>query len=188
MAEAPRITVYARILDNKDENVLRGYEDAYKNNVWFFGQMSGMNSSESPYVMEFDIWNNEPALNGLQSISVVSDATNCRLTAWDNEEKKTVDNIRHFNGTDYINFVHARCVTHDFTKSFVPIGGTREYSEIFGNALDNTKPESKGVLSGRGDRTKIQAKIILPSRSDQGTTTIVSGERKFVFAFHYDFE
>lgn len=175
--EAPRITIYARVLDNKDESVLRGYEDVYKNNVWFFGKMNGVNSNESPFVMEFDIWNNEPALNAFQNNTEVLEAKNCRIEAWDTSDLTTTSQISYNNNL----FVHTRCVTHDFNQPFKPIAGTwKVCDEIYGNVSYNEKGVLKGQLGG--DRAKIQTKIILPAER------IEPGERKFVLAFYYDFE
>lgn len=177
--EAPRITIYYRVLDNSTQNEIRETNFLDSKDTLLFGDINGIQGGESPYIIEFDIWNNEPDFNGLSGMSVVSDAINCRFTAWD-DETQTSTMLINENG---VYLIHARCVTKDYNSNFKPIGGPNQLFDIYGN-VDFTKGELKGIIGG--EHTKIQTKIVIPDSSLIGYQ-LSPGERHFVFSFSYDY-
>lgn len=175
--ESPKITMYGRIISNADQTPLREYKEWRNNQIWHYGDINGIKGGESPYVIEFDIWNNEPAFNGLSGKQAVADAENCTLTVWDTIDCTSTLNINH-NG---VGFMNARCVTNDLNAEFQSISGVDDFKDIVGN-VNSSKT---GVLHGKlgGDHTVIQTKIIIPELNG----AISPGDVNFVFQFGYEY-
>ncbi|MDF2533970.1 MAG: hypothetical protein K0R18_127 [Bacillales bacterium] len=180
--EAPRIMIYARVLNNIDNSQIEGYSDIRdKKGSFDFGTINGITGGESSSVVEFDIWNNEPAFSSGMLAEINADATDCVFTAWDNSNCNSVQGI---TGIDNRYFIRARSLAdNDYAKAFTPIGG--DGSNYFKNSVTpESGPLELGTLSGRagGDRVKIQTKIFIPA----ATGLLV--RKTFVFGFHYNFE
>lgn len=172
----PRVTIYSRTLDNITNDELEGYTLINRNSHFHFGKINGISGGESSIVVEFDIWNNEPAIMGGLSFPKVSDAVNCRFTAWDDESLTSSKSIQ--DSKTYTPYVNARCVTQSFDE-FQPIGGARYFpSEKIFNSVSSTP----GFISGQsgGDHIKIQTKIIVPKYHE-------AVYKNFVFEFTYNY-
>ncbi|AEO93433.1 gp173 [Bacillus phage G] len=179
--EAPRITIYYRILSNVDETPVTNFMfiDSTKDLTLNYGHIDPTKGGESPYIIEFDIWNNEPAFAAGMLPDRVKDAKNCTFEVWDNANLNSMNNLIK----DKKMFVHARCITKTRNSKWLPIAGayvSLDKDGIFGN-VDKT---NEGVLSGQpgGDHTIIQTKLVLPE---------LVGYNKnfnFVFNFGYDYD
>lgn len=174
--DAPAITMYYRTIDNATNQEIEGYKLIGSKSNFHFGQINGLYGGESSIVVEFDIWNNEPALYGGMHTKQVSDAVNCRFTAWDNEELKSSQNIQDkHTKTPYI---RARCVTQEY-PDFKAVAGLRSLmsDDLYGSITNDS-----GVLLGvpGGDHMIIQTKITLPHYTDPSF-------KSFVFEFSYDY-
>ena len=174
--DPPRVTIYSRTLSNITGEEIEGYNLVNKNSHFHFGRINGISGGESSAVVEFDIWNNEPAIMGGLSVPSVSDAVNCRFTAWDDGTLISSKEIQ--DPKTYTPYVYARCVTQNF-NDFQPIGGVRYLpSEKIYNSVSSTP----GFISGQsgGDHIKIQTKIVVPENSQ-------ANYKNFVFEFTYDY-
>lgn len=192
MSDEPRITIYGKVLDNKTQSLIKGYHEWTGNSVWNYGEVNGINGGESPYVIELDIWNNEPAFNGLSGNDVVADATNCKLTVWNNDNCVDSSTMKDAYGNF---FMKVRCITKDINSQYQQVAGPTMFSNLRGNVGNGVNPNlTESDLQGRlqgvhgGDHTIIQTKIVLPDNQSNGYDPIPSGDKNFVFAFHYDFE
>lgn len=180
----PRMTYYARVIDNISGEEVLGFTDAARNNTWYYGKCNGLSGGESEFVVEFDIWNNEPAFEAHTGDIIVADANNCKLTVWGDENCAPVNtalfNLRTIaTGNKYIPFMYVRCDTHGYNGDFK---GIKNY-DMLTNITGNVRPNDIGIIHGNGDHTRIQTKIILPENSN-----LVDQRYSFVFAFYYDYE
>lgn len=179
--ESPRITIYGKVLDNKDQTMVRDYNDWRQNQIWHYGNVNGSRGGESSYIIEFDIWNNEPAFNTLSGKEAVLDAKNIQLSVWSDETKTSSVGLNHGG----IGFVNARCVTKNNKTSFQPIFGVVAFDEIYGNVA-----KKKGTLSGQlgGDHTIIQTKIVIPDIVASVGSPLPNGNATFMYSLTYDYE
>lgn len=184
--DVPRITIYARILNNLNDEQIEGYVDIRRKKGNFnFGSINGITGGESSNIVEFDIWNNEPAWSAGMLAEIAQDATNCKFTAWDNDSCRSDDSLTAIDGTY---FTHARDISDgNYRKPFVGIGGPRGL-QVHKGQMVNDPSTDKAVLSGQagGDHFKIQTKIVVPSLTDVDQN-LGYVKKNFVFAFHYDF-
>lgn len=179
--EAPLITIYYRLLSNIDESPVSSFVQLNNFHDLNYGNINAVDGGESPFIIEFDIWNNEPAFSAGMRPNRVKDALNCKLEVWNDKNFKSSSNLR-YGDTNEQSFMYARCVTNSKKTSFQPIAGPLALPS---NKIEgNVNPTNKGVLSGQpgGDRTIIQTKIIIPPNTNTDVTS------NFVFNFEYDFE
>ena len=174
--QPPAITIYHRTIDNVTGQEIDEYKLIGKRSNFHYGTLSGIDGGESEYVVEIDVWNNEPALYGGMFTADISSANNCTFKAWDNENLNSSYKIR--NLVDNKSYVVARCVTRDF-PDFKPICGNVSLApdNLYGTVLADS-----GVLSGQhgGDHMKIQTKISVPPNT-------FPGFKSFVFEFSYEY-
>lgn len=192
MSAEPRITIYGKVLDNKTQSLVKGYHEWRANSIWNYGEINGIVGGESPYVIELDVWNNEPAFNGLSGTDVVSDATNCRLTVWNDDNLNNSSELKDSHGNFFMN---VRCITQDNSAQYQQVSGPTMFSDIRGNVGSGvntslTESDLNGRLQGvhGGDHAILQTKIVIPNNQLNGYDTIPNGDKNFVFAFYYDFE
>ena len=176
--QPPLITTYYRIIDNVTGKELQEYRFLDKKSSITYGTLSSLNGGESEFVVEFDIWNNEPAFYGGIYTADVQNATQCNFTAWDNEKMNSTYSIR--NLIDNKSYVMARCINRDFptfkhVAGNINIGNVNLYSSVL---------ENPGELSGQhgGDHFKIQTKISIPPNNSVGV-----GLKNFIFEFSYNY-
>lgn len=179
--EAPRITYYARVIDNITREEIVGFTDASKSNTWYYGRCNGLLGGESEYIVEFDIWNNEPAFEAHTGDvdNDVADAINCRLTVWPDSDCVIKDNLLFDVNPS---FMKARCDTFGYSDDFQYIKGGLMLRNITGNVRPGTKENPTGKILSSNDHARIQTKIVLPAN-----TNLPSDRFGFVFAFYYDF-
>lgn len=179
--EAPRITVYYRILDNIDETPITEYRffDSTARTTLNYGHINPKKGGESPYIIEFDIWNNEPAFSAGMLPDRVKDAKRCSFEVWDDPNLKTTNNLIK-NGDI---FVHARCITENKNSPWVPIAGAYSYLNRM-HIVGNVDKSIIGVLSGQpgGDHTIIQTKLKIPANAGYDDNF------NFTFNFEYDYD
>lgn len=176
--EAPRITIYFRVLSNVSNEELRGFTDILPNETLSYGYINGITGGESSQIIEFDIWNNEAAFAAGWLPDTVSDAINCTFSAWDNADCTSSAGIQIPNKGG--SFVYARNVTQDLNQSFKPIAGPLCLGS--NDLFSSVNPNRGGILSGQsgGDHFRIQTKIVIPPNTQPQV-------RDFVFAFQYDY-
>lgn len=179
--ESPRITLYGKILDNKDQTLIRNYQEWKSNQIWHYGSVNGVKGGESSYVIEFDIWNNEPAFNGLSGKETVLDAENVRLSVWDDESLTSSINLSYAG----IGFVNARCITNDLKADYDHIFGAKGFYEIYGNV-----GKERGILSGQlgGDHAVLQTKIVIPDVIASAGQPLPEGDVNFVYVLTFQYE
>jgi hypothetical protein len=162
------MTYYTRVIDNIDGHQLLGYVSTAKNKQLYYGKCNGIMGGESQYIVEFDIWNNEPAWDGGTPQTIAQNATNCRLTIDIPAESR-----------DLNPFLYARCITLSLDSEFKDISMShREFNEIQGNASDEY-----GTILGVSDHATIQTKIKLKKNS-----VIKQLQYNFGLNFLYNYE
>lgn len=178
---APTITIYSRVIDNITKEEISGFQPVNSKSKFGFGAINGISGGESPVIIEFDIWNNEPAFGGGFSAVTTEDAVNCKFTAWDSNECISSSKISAPSDVDIHRtpYIRSRCVTIDNHTQFVPIGGARY---LPAGEMINSVNNSSGILLGQpgGDHMKIQTKIVIPRNTTNGVNN-------FVFEFSYDY-
>ena len=144
----PFITCYARMLDRVTLKPFTEFEDALnKTKVWDFGIIHNNLKSYSQYIIEFDIWNNEPSVSGGMTQMTFNDAKNCKVSIWENSNKIISDNIIF-----KIPCIQIKNSNDNDNEKFNSIVAGVEFNEIHGN-IDSDKI---GILHGNGDHTKFQ--------------------------------
>jgi hypothetical protein len=174
--DAPRMTYYARVIDNITNKEILNWIDTYHSRNWYFGKVCTY-GGESQYMVEFDIWNNEPAWNAGAYDEHCEDATNCRLTVWSDTDCLAKSNVPLFNLPHP--FMYARCITNDYKSKFEGIRN----GDMLTNITGNVNPNHIGLIHGNCDHSFIQTKIVLPEQS--GLDNI---RYNFIIAFYYDYE
>ena len=183
--DAPRMTYYARIIDNLDDSQITGFKDTKLNSNWNYGQCDGLIGGESQYIVEFDIWNNEPAFNAGTYDVAVQNAINCKLSVLPNGSilDPTSDLAKLFNLSNP--FVYARCTTFSYTETWVgiKINDNPILSQYLEEITGNVSPLVKGTILGDADHAIVQTKIILPANSN-----IDANRYNFNLVFYYDYQ
>ena len=174
MKDIPLMTYYVRVIDNITGQEIMRYDYAGKKNICYYGKCNAKDGGESEYIIEFDIWNNEPAFNAGGYDYKCQDAKNCRLTVWPDSKCMVDNNNPLFSMKD--DFMYARCLTLG-PKDFEPI---KYYNGV--NVIGNVNPNINSI-KGSGDHAKVQTKIILPKNC-----TVPRDRYGFNFSFFYDYE
>lgn len=180
MLDIPLITIYSRILSNENNTQIEGYSPVWSKEL-NYGSINGITGGESSYVIEFDIWNNEPAYSGGMLPVQLQDAVNCEFSVWDNESCTTYSSLIDDNSTnEFKSYIRARNVSQDIKSDFVPILGP----------ISNLKNENmigslnkEGTLSGTegGDHMVIQTKIVVSPQNEKTS-------KGLFFSFKYSYE
>lgn len=172
--DVPRITYYAKVIDNLTNTDITSYKNAMDNALWYYGKIDSSLGGESQFVVEFDIWNNEPSFNHRTFDAHCSDANNVKLNVEFNSNRK---NDEEFASNLYnTDFFYARSLTSGF-DDFIPVNNKKQL-DISGNLNPN-----KNMLSGEGDHCIVQTKIKLDNN-----TLIENGRYNFNLVLSYDFE
>ena len=146
----PRRTYYTRVVDNATGEQVLGLASTAQNKKIYYGKCNGLTGGESEFIVEFDIWNNEPAWDGGTPQMICQNANNCRLRITIPPESR-----------DLNPFLYARCTTYDMKSEFQPVDMShRELKDIQGNASDEY-----GAILGVSDHATIQTKIKLKENS-----------------------
>ena len=164
----PRMTYYTRVLDNIDGHQLLGQASTKNNKEIYYGQVNALKGGESQYMVEFDIWNNEPAWDGGTPQMTAQNAVNCHL------EIVIPSQCRNLSP-----FLYARCTTYDIKSEFKDISMSHpSFYDIQGNASD-----IYGAILGVSDHATIQTKIKLRPNSN-----IAKHQYHFNLNFVYNYE
>ena len=152
--EPPLITYYAKVIDNLNGKDITSYKNAMDNDfTWYYGSCN-VNGGESQYIVQFDIWNNEPAFNHRGYEKKCADAYNVCLSfkIIDSEQPNDEDYMFTLQHTP---FIQARIVMDNYHTEW-------EYVQNAIQLKGNVKPELNKLL-GIGDHCIVQTKIVLPS-------------------------
>lgn len=164
--EPPLITYYARVLDNLSGLYITDYKNAMDNEItWYYGQVY-KNTGESQYIVQFDIWNNEPAFNQRFYDKHCRDARNIKFGI-NFYSKKDYPNDEEYDIANHlqdINFMYARIYNEDYNSEWQLINNKKKI-ELISNTTND-----KGVLYGNSDHCIIQTKIILDEPMDLDPT------------------
>jgi len=172
--QPPLITYYARVIDNVTGEEIFKSTEASKN-MWYYGNCNGLEGGESQYIVEFDVWNNEPAYNAGTYDSHCLDAIHCKFSVWPDVNLSMQNSNPIFALTQP--FMYARCISNGYDVPFSPLRYNNSI-DIFGN----NDSSLIGVLQGNGDHSIIQTKIILPPNSNLDIL-----KYNFILNFSYDF-
>ena len=172
--EAPKMTYYVRTIDNLTGVHISEWA-SYETSIWYYGKCNSTFGSESEYVVEFDIWNNEPAFNAGNYAYKNADAVNCRLNVTLNtiENSDTLFKLAE-------PWFYCKCLTTDYKMQYRPVSNTSYFKEISGNV----NPALVGTLQGNSDHTILQTKLIIPKND------VLSTETRYAFniVFYYDYQ
>lgn len=170
--DVPRITYYAKVIDNLTGADITSYKIAMDNNLWFYGKINKEYGGESQFIVEYDIWNNEEAFNHRTYEVKCKDARNMKLGI-------EFDKVSHKDDEFYkeicdIPFFYAKRL------------GDEKYQLVDNkHKLDirgDIHPE-KNILSGEGDHCIIQTKLIIPH-----DCILLNKRYNFHITLDYDFE
>ena len=164
----PRMTYYTRVLSNIDEHQMLPYASTVRNKKLYYGRVNALTGGESEYIVEFDIWNNEPGWDGGTPQMTAQNAINCRLVIDIPCECRNLSP-----------FLYARCTTLDPKSEYKDISmAHKEFKDIQGNASD-----VYGAILGVCDHATIQTKIKLKKSS-----TVQNSHYNFFLNFLYNYE
>ena len=170
--DVPRITYYAKVIDNLTGNDITNYKLAMDNAIWYYGKINGNLGGESQFIVEFDIWNNEPAFNHRTYDVHCKDAKNMKLGI--EFEKPIKNDNENYKELYDIPFFYAKKLNDDDFKLI----NNRDKLNIIGDINPNNN-----VLSGEGDHCLVQTKIIVPN-----DCTLINKRYNFNLTLTYDFE
>lgn len=173
--EPPKITYYARIRSNLTGQILTNWQ-SYDTSIWYYGQCNSLYGGESDYILELDIWNNEPSFNAGEYAYHNQNATNCQLTI--EPLNNNTENLKLFN-LNYP-YIYGRCYSTNTRESWESITIHKPLTKLYGTLQSN----QLGVLIGYADHMIIQTKIIMPAN------TILDHFRRYPFnlLFTYSYE
>lgn len=154
MLEAPKITYYARVKSNLTGQLITNWQ-FYDASVWSYGKCNYIHGGESDYIIELDIWNNEPAFNPGTYDYHNKNAIDCKLLVepMSNDEGQLELFKLGFP------FLYGRCYTNRYRDEWQPITISKPLTKIYGN----TNSADTGIIYGSADHTILQTKIIMPA-------------------------
>lgn len=163
----PFVTCYARILDRITLRPLTEFKDTLKQeSIWDLGIIHSDAGGYSQYLIEFDIWNNEPDVSGGMTQQIFDDAENCKITIYTKFNQILNPKIPIFQIRNSL-----------FEKQvFVDIADNDNF-DIYGN-VDKNKI---GNLNGIGDHTMFQIGIKIPEGLN-----LINENIDFEVCFEYD--
>jgi len=171
--QPPLMTYYARVIDNITGEEIFASTEASRN-LWFYGNCNGLEGGESQYIVEFDIWNNEPAYNAGTYDTHCSNAINCKFSVWPDINLTMQNNNPLFILTQP--FMFARCLSNGYDTPFMPLKYNMKI-DVTGNNNSNLI----GVIQGNGDHSIVQTKIIM-----QANSNLNIDQYSFVVDFSYN--
>ena len=181
--EPPKMTYYARIRSNLTGQVLTNWK-FFDASLWYYGKLNADYGGESEYIVELDVWNNEPAFNAGDYSVHNKNAIACRLgivpltTNDDLSDSNTILDLSLFKLDQP--FFYGRCRTTYTREEWTPITLNKPLTKLYGT----NNPNQIGVLYGNADHMIIQTKIILPEDSN-----LLSNTRyPFNLSFEYDYQ
>ena len=175
MNEAPKITYYVRLRSNLNGQILTNWQP-YDNAIWYYGVCNSLNGGESDYIVELDIWNNEPGFNAGGYAYHNQNATSCQLSI--EPVDNSTANLALFKlGFPYI---YGRCFSTNIRENWESITINKPLTKLYGTVQSKVN----GVLIGYADHMILQTKIIMPPN-----TTLENYKRyPFNLVFSYNYE
>ena len=175
MDEAPKMTYYARIRSNLTGKILTNWQP-YDNAVWYYGICNSLHGGESDYIVEFDIWNNEPGFNAGGYAYHNQNATGCQLSI--EPIDNSADHLALFKlGFPYI---FSRCYSTNIRDPWISVTIDKPFTKLYGTVQSKVN----GVLMGYADHMIIQTKIIMPPNA------LLENYKRYpfnlVFSYSYD--
>ena len=155
MKSPPKMTYYARVRSNLTGQLLTNWK-TYDSSIWYYGKCNALEGGESEYIVEIDIWNNEPAFNAGEWDAHNQSATSCRLTL----SPLSNQDLSLFKLSSP--FLYARCFTTNTREEWTGVKPNEPLRKIYGNV----NSVQNGVLFGNADHAILQTKIILPPNSE----------------------
>lgn len=156
----PFITCYARLLDIRNLKPITQYEDALIDKNWNLGNIK-YKKGISQYVLELDIWNNEPDVSGGFTQRIFNDAQNCNIKIFTKNKNQDLS----FKIRNVVNY----------KDDFIDYNNTPFI--INGNVTKNN-----GVLKGNGDHCIIQIFVELNNEIENDDIS----ELDFIVCFNYE--
>lgn len=151
--EPPLITYYAKVIDNLSDKDITSYKNAMDNDfTWYYGTCN-VNGGESQYIVQFDIWNNEPAFNHRGFDKRCADAYNVYMSF--EIKSAEVNDEGYIFELKHTPFVKYRMLLDNYDTEW-------QYVQDKIQLIGNVNPQSKKLL-GEGDHCIVQTKIVLPS-------------------------
>lgn len=173
--EAPKMTYYARVRSNLTGQVMTNWQ-FYDTSIWYYGRCNSLEGGESDYIIEFDIWNNEPGFNAGTYDVHNKNALSCKLS---------IEPINNNAGQLELfklgfPFLQGRCATNREREEWQSITISNPLTKIYGNVQSS----QRGVLFGNADHTILQTKIVMPAN------TILENNVRYPFnlIFTYNYE
>lgn len=170
--EPPLITYYAKVIDNLKGYDVTNYKNAMDNDfTWYYGNIY---NGESEYIIELDIWNNEPAFNHRFYDKHCRNANNIKLSV----NISFLQNDEEYTNQSFINSfkdcLYVRIYNEDYKDEWRPINNS---VLLVSNTTNN-----KGILYGTSDHCIIQTKLCL--------NNIELNPKRYYFNINisYDFE
>jgi len=164
----PRMTYYTRVVDNQTGEQVFPWLSTSRNKNIFYGCVDAINGGESDFIVEYDIYNNEPyAWDGQGASLTAMNAVECNLYIDFSSECRNIGN-----------FFYCRCVTYDPHAEWEAITPAHpKYTKIQGAASPDF-----GTILGVGDHAVIQTKLMLKKN-----TTICKEMYNFQLRFSYKY-
>ena len=172
--EAPKITYYARIKSNLTGQQLSDWK-MFDSTVWYYGKCNSLEGGESEYLIEYDIWNNEPGFNAGMYDWHNANALYCNLCV--NPASTNSEDLELFKLG--FPFLYGRCFSTNKRESWEEITISHPLTRLYG-----TVRETEGILYGNADHMILQTKIIMPANK------LLSNNTRYPFnvIFTYSYE
>lgn len=205
------MTYYVRIRSNLTGQILTNWK-FFDASIWYYGKINAIHGGESEYIVELDIWNNEPSFNAGDYNTRNKDAYSCQLgiePIQSESIKNTVlqvnrdnyqtvkayiqnDSKDNFSDNNFENDSILALFKLDQPFLYGRCFSTHKLEEWQPISLNNplthiygtTRPNEIGKLYGNADHCLIQTKLILPA-----TLTLQNQQQhpfKLTFQYLYD--
>lgn len=171
LIEPPKMTYYVRIRSNLTNQILTNWK-FFDASLWYYGRINTISGGESEYIVELDIWNNEPAFNAGDYAVHNKNAINCRLNVIPLLNNQT--DLFILNSP----FLYGRCISTYKLESWTPITLNEPLTKLYGT----TNPNQLGVLFGCADHMLIQTKIVIPPNSQ------LTPQYKYPFKLNFQYD
>ena len=148
--EAPKMTYYVRIRSNLTGQILTNWK-FFDASLWYYGKINTISGGESEYIVELDIWNNEPAFNAGDYNVRNKDAYSCQLGV-----EPINDDLSLFKLDTP--FLYGRCCSTYKLEEWSPITLNSPLTHVYGTNYS----KDIGTLIGNSDHCLIQTKLIIP--------------------------
>lgn len=175
--DVPRITYYAKVIDNLTNQDITNYKNAMDNAFWYYGKINNTLGGESQYIVEFDIWNNEPSFNHRTFDVHCNNAKNVKLSIDFDKEDMIKNDEDYSDSIINVPFFYAKSLTNGYEEDFKLVDSHNKL-----DIVGNLEPEKK-MLLGSGDHCIVQTKIKITNDYN-----LTNKRYNFNVVLSYDFE